>query len=42
MLFGGGILCTGVFTILTPPAAELGGLPLLIALRILEGLFEVN
>lgn len=37
-----GILGFGVFNILTPSAAKLGGLPLLIAVKILEGLVEVN
>lgn len=40
-LFGLGVLCTAVFTILTPIAARLG-VGYLIAVRILEGLGEVN
>lgn len=40
-LFGLGVLCTAVFTLLTPLAAKLG-VPVLVATRILEGLGEVN
>ena len=39
-LFGGGILCTGLLTIITPPVAHLS-VYVLIALRVLEGLCEV-
>ena len=38
-LFGIGILLTGLFTLLTPPAAYLG-VGWLIALRVLEGITE--
>ncbi|EDO45514.1 predicted protein [Nematostella vectensis] len=38
-LFGFGVLCTSIFTLLTPWAAH-QGIPMLIALRILEGLGE--
>ena len=40
-LFGFGILCTAVFTLLTPLAAKLG-VPALVITRILEGLGEVS
>ncbi len=40
-LFGGGILATALMTLMTPPAARLN-VYFLIALRILEGLFEVS
>lgn len=42
VMFTCGILGLGVFNILTPPAAKLGGLPLLIAMNILEGVVEVK
>eukprot|EP00112_Aurelia_sp_Birch-Aquarium-sp1_P023445 Seg699.7 transcript_id=Seg699.7/GoldUCD/mRNA.D3Y31 product="Vesicular glutamate transporter 2" protein_id=Seg699.7/GoldUCD/D3Y31 len=38
-LYGGGILMTGLFTLLTPLAAR-GNFYLLIAIRVLEGFFE--
>ncbi|XP_065056224.1 sialin-like [Rhopilema esculentum] len=38
-LFGGGILMTGLFTLLTPLAARIS-MHLLIAVRVLEGFFE--
>jgi len=40
-LFGGGVLGTAVLTLLTPLAAHTS-FPLLIALRILEGVGEVT
>ena len=39
-LFGCGILSTALFTLLSPPAAH-GGAGLFMALRFMEGLFEV-
>lgn len=39
-LFGGGILCTAILTLLTPLCANIN-VYLLIFIRILEGLFEV-
>lgn len=39
-LFGFGVLCTAVLTLLTPLAADMG-VPALVTLRILEGLGEV-
>ena len=40
-LYGGGILMTALFTLLTPLAAR-GNMYMLIAIRVLEGLFEVT
>ncbi|XP_067665281.1 sialin-like [Haliotis asinina] len=39
-LYGFGILCTAILTLLTPLAARLGGLPVFIAVRVLEGIGE--
>lgn len=41
LLLGYGILGTALFTLLTPIAADLGAVPLIV-LRALEGLGEVN
>ena len=40
-LFGGGILGTAVLSIITPPVAQLS-VYALVALRVVEGLFEVR
>lgn len=40
MLFGFGILCTALFTLITPLAADIG-VGTLVVTRILEGLGEV-
>ena len=40
-LFGGGILGTAVLTLITPPATKMS-VYFLVAIRVIEGLFEVN
>lgn len=39
---GLGILCTAIFTLLTPLAAQHGGVGWLIAVRVIAGLGEVQ
>lgn len=41
ILYGCGVLFTGILTLLTPPASRLG-IGMLIAVRFFEGLFEVS
>ena len=41
ILYGCGVLLTGILTLLTPPASHLG-IGVLIAVRFCEGLFEAS
>ncbi|GLH15799.1 Uncharacterized protein GBIM_20228, partial [Gryllus bimaculatus] len=39
-VYGGGLLATALLTLVTPPVTRAGGAPWLLALRVVEGLFE--